>query len=77
MAYIPLNDRGVVHLKPSFVMAVVQVLVWKEIEYGSMSDREKQMLVSEVNILREFRHPHIVRSAADSMQTRPRRVYPL
>ncbi len=28
-----------------------------------MSEREKQMLVSEVNLLREFRHPHIVRYA--------------
>ena len=26
-----------------------------------MNEREKQMLVSEVNLLREFRHPHIVR----------------
>ncbi len=36
-------------------------MVWKEIDYGKMSEKEKQMLVSEVNILREFRHPHIVR----------------
>ena len=26
-----------------------------------MSDKEKQMLVSEVNILRELKHPNIVR----------------
>ncbi len=26
-----------------------------------MSEREKQLLVSEVNILREFRHPNITR----------------
>ena len=38
-----------------------QVLVWKELDYGQMSEREKQMLVSEVNILREFRHSNIVR----------------
>jgi hypothetical protein len=41
---------------------VTQVLVWKELDYGSMTEREKQMLVSEVNILRELRHPNIVRS---------------
>ena len=29
--------------------------------YGKMSDKEKQMLVSEVNILRELKHPNIVR----------------
>ena len=38
-----------------------QVLAWKEIDYGQMSEREKQMLVSEVNLLRELRHPNIVR----------------
>ncbi|XP_013400811.1 serine/threonine-protein kinase Nek2 [Lingula anatina] len=38
-----------------------KVLVWKEIEYGTMSETEKQMLVSEVNLLRELKHKHIVR----------------
>eukprot|EP00730_Choanoeca_flexa_P018382 TRINITY_DN8930_c0_g2_i1.p1 TRINITY_DN8930_c0_g2~~TRINITY_DN8930_c0_g2_i1.p1 ORF type:complete len:387 (+),score=52.92 TRINITY_DN8930_c0_g2_i1:96-1256(+) len=38
-----------------------QVFVWKELDYGTMSEKEKHMLVSEVNILREFRHPSIVR----------------
>lgn len=38
-----------------------KILVWKEICYGRMNEKEKQQLVSEVNILRELRHPHIVR----------------
>ncbi|XP_064600330.1 serine/threonine-protein kinase Nek2-like isoform X2 [Liolophura sinensis] len=38
-----------------------KVFVWKEMDYGSMSDTEKQMLVSEVNLLRELKHPNIVR----------------
>ena len=38
-----------------------KVLVWKEIRYGRMSEKEKSMLVSEVNILRELKHPNIVR----------------
>lgn len=38
-----------------------QILVWKELDYGSMTEAEKQMLVSEVNLLRELKHPHIVR----------------
>eukprot|EP00996_Jenningsia_fusiforme_P003980 NODE_477_length_2200_cov_30.273361_g439_i0.p1 GENE.NODE_477_length_2200_cov_30.273361_g439_i0~~NODE_477_length_2200_cov_30.273361_g439_i0.p1 ORF type:complete len:586 (+),score=92.02 NODE_477_length_2200_cov_30.273361_g439_i0:65-1822(+) len=38
-----------------------RILVWKELHYGAMSDREKQLLVSEVNILRELHHPNIVR----------------
>jgi NIMA (never in mitosis gene a)-related kinase len=35
--------------------------VWKELNYGKMSEKEKQMIVSEVNILRELRHPNIVK----------------
>jgi NIMA (never in mitosis gene a)-related kinase 2 len=38
-----------------------KILVWKEISYGKMREKEKQQLVSEVNILRELRHPHIVK----------------
>lgn len=38
-----------------------RILVWKEIKYGRMSEKEKQQLVTEVNILRELRHTHIVR----------------
>ena len=38
-----------------------RTLVWKELNYGKMSEKEKQMLVSEVNILRELSHPNIVR----------------
>lgn len=37
------------------------MLVWKELDYGSMGESEKQMLVSEVNLLRELKHPNIVR----------------
>lgn len=35
--------------------------MWKELNYGKMTDKEKEQLVSEVNILRELRHQHIVR----------------
>ena len=38
-----------------------KVLVWKELDYGKMSEKEKQQLVSEVNILRELKHPNITR----------------
>uniref|UniRef100_A0A3B3QFI3 Serine/threonine-protein kinase Nek2 n=1 Tax=Paramormyrops kingsleyae TaxID=1676925 RepID=A0A3B3QFI3_9TELE len=38
-----------------------KMLVWKELDYGTMAEAEKQMLVSEVNLLRELRHPNIVR----------------
>ncbi|KAI8999277.1 kinase-like domain-containing protein [Gaertneriomyces semiglobifer] len=38
-----------------------KVFARKEIEYRKMSEKEKKQLVAEVNILRELRHPHIVR----------------
>ncbi len=38
-----------------------KILVWKELNYGKMSEKEKQLVVSEVNILRELRNPFIVR----------------
>ena len=38
-----------------------KVLVWKELDYGQMSEKEKQQIVSEVNILRELKHQNIVR----------------
>ncbi|XP_786794.1 serine/threonine-protein kinase Nek2 isoform X1 [Strongylocentrotus purpuratus] len=38
-----------------------KILVSKEIDYGTMGEVEKQMLVSEVNLLRELKHEFIVR----------------
>ncbi|KPP61669.1 serine/threonine-protein kinase Nek2-like [Scleropages formosus] len=38
-----------------------KILVWKVLDYGAMAEAEKQMLVSEVNLLRELKHPNIVR----------------
>ena len=38
-----------------------KILVWKEINYSGMSEKEKQQLVTEVNILRSLSNPHIVK----------------
>ena len=38
-----------------------KIFVWKEIGYAKMSEREKEQLVAEVNILRELKHDNIVR----------------
>lgn len=38
-----------------------QIMVWKEINFGKMSEREKSQLVAEVNILRELRNPFVVK----------------
>ena len=43
------------------LLFLLQILVWKELDYGIMTEVEKQMLVSEVNLLRELKHQHIVR----------------
>lgn len=37
-----------------------QILVWKEMNYGKMNEKEKSQIVAEVNILRELQHKHIV-----------------
>ena len=37
------------------------IMVWKEINFGKMSEKEKSQLVSEVNILRELKNPFIVK----------------
>jgi NIMA (never in mitosis gene a)-related kinase len=36
-------------------------MVWKQINYGLMKEKEKQQLINEVNILRELKHENIVR----------------
>ncbi|ORY02602.1 never in mitosis gene a-related expressed kinase 2 [Basidiobolus meristosporus CBS 931.73] len=38
-----------------------KILARKEINYVKLSEKEKQQLVAELNILKEIRHPHIVR----------------
>ena len=38
-----------------------RILVWKELNYGKMNEKEKQQIVAEVNILKELQHPNIVR----------------
>lgn len=37
-----------------------KIKVWKEINFGKMSEKEKTQLVAEVNILKDLRNPFIV-----------------
>jgi serine/threonine protein kinase len=37
------------------------IMVWKEIFYERMSERERQQLVGEVKILQQLSHPNIVK----------------
>ena len=38
-----------------------KVMVFKELSYGKMSEKEKKQLVSEVNILRDVQDQYIVK----------------
>ena len=38
-----------------------KILIWKELDYGQMTSKEKEQIVTEVNILRELNHPNIVK----------------
>lgn len=63
---------------PSFAVVVsvyAQILVWKELYYGSMSEKEKQQLVSEVNILRELNHKHVVRYFDRIIDREKKKIY--
>eukprot|EP00756_Hemistasia_phaeocysticola_P063302 Hpha_TRINITY_DN6781_c0_g1::TRINITY_DN6781_c0_g1_i1::g.110906::m.110906/K20872/NEK2; NIMA (never in mitosis gene a)-related kinase 2 len=52
-----------------------RLFVWKELDYGKMSDTEKQLIVSEVNLLRGFRHPYIVRYYDRLIDRSTHRIY--
>lgn len=50
-------------------------MVWKELNYGKMSEKEKQQLVSEVNILRDLKHPNIVQYYDRIIDKANQRIY--
>ena len=38
-----------------------KILVWKELNYGSMKEKYRHHIMSEINILKELHHPNIVK----------------
>jgi serine/threonine protein kinase len=38
-----------------------RILVWKELNYSRMNKKERRMMITEVNILRDVEHPNIVK----------------
>ena len=52
-----------------------KALIWKELDYGQMSEKEKEQIVSEVNILRELKHPNIVRYYDRIIDKKHSRIY--
>ena len=51
------------------------LLVWKELSYGGMTEKEKGQLVSEVNILRELNHRHVVKYYDRIIDRSHRKIY--
>ena len=52
-----------------------RILVWKELDYGKMNDKEKQQIVAEVNILRDLQHPNVVRFYERCIDKRNLKIY--
>jgi serine/threonine protein kinase len=52
-----------------------QELVWKEMDFGKMSDREKMGVVSEVNILGKLAHPTIVKCFGHIVDRNAEKIY--
>ncbi|GBG29127.1 Serine/threonine-protein kinase Nek2 [Hondaea fermentalgiana] len=52
-----------------------RTLVCKVLSYGQMSEKEKQLVVSEVNILRELKHRHVVQYFDRVLDKRAAKIY--
>ncbi len=52
-----------------------KILVWKELDYGRMDEKEKHHIVSEVNILRELHHPNIVKYVDRIIDKKTTKIY--
>ena len=52
-----------------------RLMVWKQINYGQMKEKEKQQLINEVNILRELKHENIVRYYDKILDKRNTTIY--
>lgn len=49
--------------------------MWKEINFEKMTSREKQQLVTEVNLLKGLDHPNIVRYEDRIVDKKSAKVY--
>lgn len=38
-----------------------RIMVWKELNYARMNKKERRMMITEVNILRDIQHQHVVK----------------
>ena len=42
----------------NYTICTTQILVWKELDYGKMSEKEKQLVVTEASDTRSLSLPH-------------------
>jgi NIMA (never in mitosis gene a)-related kinase len=51
------------------------IVAIKEIDFGTMGRREKQLLVNEVNVLRKLNNPHIVKYVDRYVKREEKKIY--
>jgi NIMA (never in mitosis gene a)-related kinase len=52
-----------------------RIVAIKEIDFGTMGQREKQLLVNEVNVLRKLNNPHIVKYVDRFIKRDEKKIY--
>ena len=52
-----------------------KILIWKELDYSQMNSKEKEQIVTEVNILSELNHPNIVKYYDRIIDKKNSRIY--
>ena len=52
-----------------------KILVWKELNYGSMKEKYRHHITSEINILKELHHPNIVKYYDNIIDTERTKIY--
>ena len=52
-----------------------KILVWKEMNYRDLSEKEKKQIVTEVNILRELKNPNIVKYYDRIIDKKNQKIY--
>ena len=52
-----------------------KILVWKELNYGSMKEKYKHHIISEINILKELHHPNIVKYYDNIVDKETAKIY--
>ena len=52
-----------------------KILVWKELNYGSMKEKYRHHIMSEINILKELHHPNIVKYYDNIIYNESTKIY--